>query len=177
MKKFHIIDPKSIFLTAVFLLLSAVGHTQYSRHQPGFWQSLRFGGGVGLGFGNNSFNVQLAPSAIYPASEAWAFGLGLNFNYAKFGDDKFTAYGGSLLSLFNPIPPIQLSAEFEQLRVQRDFAIAVPGADTDYWLPALFAGLGYSSGPVTFGLRYDLLYDDERSIYASPLMPFVRFYF
>ena len=30
---------------------------------------------------------------------------------------------------------------------------------------------------VTFGIRYDVLYDSERSIYADPWAPFVRFYF
>jgi long-subunit fatty acid transport protein len=142
-----------------------------------FWSRMRYGGGIGLGFGRDSFNAQLAPSALYQANPYFATGLGLNFNYAKFGDAKFTAYGASVITLFNPIPQIQLSAEFEELRVHRDFGTGLPDAQEDYWLPALFAGIGYGGGNVTIGIRYDLLYDDEKSIYANAWMPFVRFYF
>ena len=47
----------------------------------------------------------------------------------------------------------------------------------DYWLPVLFMGVGYSSGPVTFGIRYDVLYNENKSIYANPWMPFIRVFF
>jgi hypothetical protein len=70
-----------------------------------------------------------------------------------------------------------LSAEFEEMRVHRDYQFALPQYEEDYWLPALYVGLGYSSGPVTFGIRYDLLHDDAKSLYADPWMPFVRVYF
>jgi len=152
-------------------------YAQNPADRSAFWSRVRYGGGIGLGFGSDSFNAQLAPSAIYQANPYFATGLGLSFNYAKFGDAKFTAYGGSILTLFNPIPQIQLSAEFEELRVHRDFGTNFPASEEDYWLPALFAGLGYSSGHVTFGIRYDLLYDDQKSIYSNAWMPFIRVYF
>jgi hypothetical protein len=168
-------------ILAIFTFLAVLGvHRAFSQNtadRSTFWSRVRYGGGIGLGFGNNSFNAQLAPSAIYQANSYFATGLGLNFNYAKFGDAKFTAYGGSVLTLFNPIPQIQLSAEFEELRVHRDMGTGLPGAREDYWLPALFAGLGYGNRNVTIGVRYDLLYDEEKSIYANPWMPFLRFYF
>lgn len=138
---------------------------------------MRYGGGIGLGFGNDSFNIQVAPSALYQANDYFGIGLGTSFNYARFGDARLTAYGGSILGLFNPLPALQISAEFEELRVNRDFGDNLPPASENYWLPALFAGLGYSNGPVTFGIRYDLLYNREKSIYSDPWMPFVRFYF
>lgn len=47
----------------------------------------------------------------------------------------------------------------------------------NYWLPAFFVGIGYSTYNVTFGLRYDLLYTDRKSIYSNALIPFVRVYF
>lgn len=159
----------------VFGVHSVVAQNPVNRST--FWSRVRYGGGLGLGFGNDSFNAQLAPSAIYQANPYFATGLGLNFNYARSGDAKFTAYGGSVLTLFNPIPQIQLSAEFEEMRVHRDFGSSLPAIEDDYWLPALFAGLGYGNGNVTVGIRYDLLYNEEKSIYANAWIPFVRFYF
>ncbi|WP_445385970.1 hypothetical protein ACT6NV_03965 [Robiginitalea sp. IMCC44478] len=100
---------------------------------------------------------------------------GVSFSSSKFGDDKLLAYGGSLISLFNPIPQLQTSLEFEQLRVRFDYNN--DGFREKYWLPALYAGLGYRSGNVTVGIRYDLLFNENRSLYADPWAPFLRFYF
>jgi len=50
-------------------------------------------------------------------------------------------------------------------------------ADDSYWYPALFLGVGYTSGRMTFGIRYDVLYDDDKSIQPEAWMPFVRFWF
>ena len=72
---------------------------------------------------------------------------------------------------------IQLSAEFEELNVNRKWDDVFGIEDENYWSPALFVGVGYRSRNVTFGIRYDLLYDDEKSVYADPFMPFVRVFF
>ena len=158
--------------------MSAVGFSQNLNATNDFWSKVRYGGGLGLGFGNNSFNIAVAPSAIYQANDYFAAGIGLSFNYFKFVDSKFTAYGGSLLSLFNPIRPVQLSIELEELRVNRTFE-SITGArmEDNYWSPALFFGVGYSNRNVTFGIRYDVLHDAQKSIYAAPWVPFVRVYF
>lgn len=176
MKRQHYLSIKRILL--IFLTLgSFCASAQGYRNSGDFWSKVRYGGGVGLGFGQDTFNATLAPSAIYQANEFVAMGVGLNYNYSKFQDSKLTAYGGSLLSLFNPIRPIQLSAELEQLRVNRKYELEGANIEDNYWSPALFVGVGYSNSNVTFGIRYDLLYDEEKSIYADPFMPFVRFYF
>ena len=138
-----------------------------------FWSQVRYGGGIGLSFGNESVQIGLAPSAIYQVNNYAAVGLGLNYTYSKIFDTKFSAIGGSVIGLVNPIPALQLSGEFEQLYVNSSFG---PEKDS-YWLPALFLGLGFSTGPVTFGIRYDVLYDSDRSLYADPWIPFVRVYF
>ncbi len=167
------------FICTVFLgLICSTGFLQAQSNTNEFWNKVRYGGGLGLGFGSNSFNIAVAPSAIYQANDYFATGIGLSFNYYKFGDAKFTAYGGSLLNLFNPVRPIQLSAELEQLRVNRTIE-SFDGSqiEDDYWSPALFFGLGYSNRNVTFGIRYDVLHDTQKSIYADPWMPFVRVYF
>lgn len=163
------------FIFGILLLIGFAGTSQQISND--FWDNVRFGGGIGLGFSNGYFNGSISPSAIYLVNEQFATGVGLNFNYAKFDDDKLLAYGGSLLTLYNPLPYIQLSGEFEQLRINRTYALQGGNLEDNYWSPALFVGIGYSNGNMTFGLRYDVLYDDNKSIYANALMPFVRIYF
>ena len=114
-----------------------------------FWSRVRYGGGLGLSFGRDAVQIGLAPSAIYQINNYAAVGVGLNYTYSKFFDTKLNAYGGSVIGLVNPIPALQLSGEFEQLRVRRS---AVSFSDS-YWLPALYLGVGYAAGPVTFGIR------------------------
>jgi hypothetical protein len=162
-----------VFLTALWSL----GHAQPSPRNSVFWDQVQFGGNVGLGFGNNSFNASIAPSAIYQATEQLGLGVGVNFNYAKFQDAKLVAYGGSAISLFNPIRALQLSAEMEQLRVHRVLELDGGNREEQYWSPALFLGIGYGNRNVTLGIRYNVLHDQQKSIYADALMPFVRVYF
>lgn len=170
------------FLTKLILNISLVIVSFFSSAQNGstgdlFWDNVRFGGGIGLGFSNGGFNGSISPSALYRFNDQFASGVGLNFNYAKFNDDKLLAYGGSLLSLYNPIHFLQISAEFEQLRINREFNNGTVFLSDNYWSPAFFMGIGYVNQNFTIGIRYDVLYDDDKSIYANAFMPFVRVYF
>lgn len=153
------------------------GTAQNLAQNNNFWSRVRIGGGIGLGFTNGGFNGSISPSAIYQVSDQFATGVGLNFNYAKFNDNKFLAYGGSVLALYNPIPYLQFSGELEQLRINRNFPGLGGNYEENYWSPALFVGIGYSNQNITLGIRYDLLYDDNKSIYANAWMPFIRVYF
>jgi len=165
-----------IFLFLLLIGFSSMGQNYQSKSD--FWNRVHFGGGLGLGFTNGGFNGSVSPSAIYQFNEQFATGVSLNFNYAKFNEDKLLAYGGSVLTLFNPVPFLQLSGEFEQLRINRTLSnIGFNDIEDNYWSPALFLGLGYSNQNITFGMRYDILYDDDKSIYANAWMPFVRVYF
>ncbi|MFT6795652.1 MAG: hypothetical protein ACJART_000788 [Maribacter sp.] len=168
---------KNLFFFLLSLLCFCYSQAQYTSGQGDFWSQVRFGGGIGLGFTNGGFNAAISPSAIYPVSDKFAAGIGLNLNYAKFNEDKFLAYGGSLLSLYNPIPQIQISTELEQLRVNRTFNLGGSNLEDNYWSPALFFGLGYTTRNATIGLRYNVLFDENNSIYANALIPFIRFFF
>jgi len=168
---------KKILLIIVGFTFTLVSSGQNTNAKSDFWNHVRFGGGLGLGFTNGGFNGSISPSAIYQATDNFAVGTSLSFNYAKFNDNKFSAYGGSILTLFNPVHFIQLSAEFEELRVNRTIAAIPNNIKDNYWSPALFLGLGYTDRNFTVGIRYDILYDNQKSIYANALMPFVRVYF
>ena len=164
--------------TKAFVLFFTLSFGIAKAQDTTFWQNVRFGGGVGLSFGNGWFSGTLAPSAIYQFNEQFAMGVGLNGTYSKQRDVfSATILGGSIISLYNPIRELQLTAEFEELNVRRNFDESLGIADDNYWYPALFFGAGYNTGNVVFGIRYDVLYDADRSIYANAYMPFVRVWF
>ena len=163
--------------TIVCLLFFSISlQAQGPGNSSAFREKVDFGGGIGLNFGNRIFNIALSPAAIYRVSDQYAVGTGLTFSYSKFDQDELTAYGISFLNYVNPIPQIQLSAEYDQLRVNRNYENFL-NADENYWLPALHLGIGYGNRNFMAGIRYDVLYDDQRSIYADPWVPFVRVFF
>jgi len=173
-----------LFLLIFLIQFNAISQVGNQKQKSEFWQHVQFGGGIGLSFGSNYFSGTISPSAVYRFDERFATGTSLIFSYSK---DKYyyESYivGASILGLFNPIPQIQLSAEFEQLYInQTDLNPICNGFtcypnDQKYWYPGLYIGAGFSTGPVTIGVRFDILYDSERSIYANPYNPFVRVYF
>lgn len=176
MKKGRCLLKNIWFLSLLFCLVSMTLSAQNETNN--FWNNVRFGGGLGLSFGNGFFSGTLAPSAIYEFNNQFAMGLGLNGTYNSSKNYyKSTIFGGSIISLFNPIEDIQLSAEFEELNVSRNWENSLGIEDENYWYPALFIGAGYRSNNITLGIRYDVLYDRNKSIYADPWIPFVRFYF
>lgn len=170
----------TIFTTLFITLFTA---NNISAQEGDFWSNVRFGGNLNVGFSNNTFNAVVAPSAIYEFNEWFSSGLGLNFGYSSFKDDnlqqkrKSANYGASAIALFNPFSGLQISAEFEETGITQQIEINQEKFNDSYWYPSLFVGAGFRSGPVTFGLRYDLLYDEQKSIYGSAYAPFVRVYF
>jgi hypothetical protein len=144
-----------------------------------FWKNVQYGGGIGLNFGDGFFSGVLAPNALYTFNPYVSAGLGVNFQYSSQRNFfKSSVLGASVIGLFSPYRELQISTEFEQLHVSRKFDQQFVGnINDDYWYPALFLGLGYRQGNVTFGIRYDVLYDEDKSIQNQAWMPFVRFWF
>ncbi|MGL5113525.1 MAG: hypothetical protein ACRC6O_12910 [Flavobacterium sp.] len=162
----------------IFLVvLTSFTKTMYAQqlHSNGLSKDFQFGGGLGLNFGSGFTDVSVAPSVIYNINPFVALGASVQFGYIKVKNNYETyTYGGSLIGLVNPIPQMQLSAELEQLRFNTKFRYF---ANQDYWNTALYLGAGYRSNNVTVGIRYDVLHDDNKSIYSEAFMPFVRVYF
>jgi hypothetical protein len=131
-----------------------------------------------LSFGNGFFSGTLAPSIIYELEPPLALGVGLNGTYNSLRDQyRSSILGASLIALYDIIPQIQVSSEFEQLRVQRIYDVEFQIPNETYWYPALFVGAGWRQQNVTIGIRYDVLYDSDKSIYANAYLPFIRVYF
>ncbi|MFC4689499.1 alpha-ketoglutarate decarboxylase [Dokdonia genika] len=171
-----------ILLTGLFFTMTTTIQAQENTTKPKseFWSKVRFGGGLGLNFGRNNTNITVAPSALYQPNQYVAFGPGLNYTYQKFGDFKTTLVGASAIVISNPLDFLQLSGEFEQLRVFQSVS-GLPDIPNS-WNTALFLGAGYrlnvggnSLGAI--GIRYNVLFDDNDSVYADAWQPFVRVYF
>ena len=175
---FFSITKKISLILVILLFYSQFASAQDVKAKSDFWNHVRFGGNIGLSFGDNFFSGTLAPSGIYQFDRQFALGVGLNatLNSQK-NVYKSTIFGASLIGLYNVIPQLQISAEFEQLNVDRNYNEVLNEPNENYWLPALYLGLGYRSGNVTFGIRYDVLFDDRRSIYTNSWAPFFRVYF
>jgi hypothetical protein len=156
---------------------------QPQSQQDSFWQNVRFGGNIGLNFGNQFTNIVVAPQAVYQFSPQIGLGAGLNYSYIKqnfndgfSADFKSTILGGSLIGIANPVEFLQVSADLEYLHVNRNFEDP-SFRDDSYWVPALFLGAGYRQDNFVIGARYDVLYDRNRSVYQNGIQPFVRVLF
>ncbi len=157
------------FLLLFCLFISSVGFSQ----KTDFWKNVRFGGGLSLGFGSQT-TIGVAPSAIYDFDNGFSLGAGFNYIYSETGAFSTNVYGGSVISLYQiPNIGIQLSGEFEHSFAKQSTSIGT--INTNF--PALYLGVAYNQGRFAFGFRYDVLYDSNKSIYASAFSPIVRFYF
>jgi len=142
-----------------------------------FWSNVRFGGGIGLSFSNSYTNISISPSGIYQFNDQFALGVGLIGNYSSRKNDfDATILGASIISIFKPIYEVQLSAEFEQNNI--NYNDKIYHTSTNYWSPALFLGAGYSIGDfAAIGMRYDILYNERKSVYGTAFIPFIRVFF
>ena len=161
---------KTIFI--LLLSMTTFGFAQ-NDDDTKFWDHVKFGGGLGLSFGSNNTTIAISPSAIYEFNDQFALGTGVSYLYAKNNDLKSNVFGTGILSLYNPIDEFQLSVEFEQLFVSQKLG----SLKNSFNYPALYLGGAYRVGNVSVGLRYDVLYDDNKSIFASAFSPIFRIYF
>ncbi|MEL6810136.1 MAG: hypothetical protein AAFP76_02245 [Bacteroidota bacterium] len=172
---FHPVRWLLILTIGIFCITPVFSQTKDA--PSAFWQKVRFGGGLGLGFGNGFFSGSISPSAIYDFNEYFSLGPSLIFSYQEDDFFKNTLYGGSVIALANPIREIQISAELEQLRVNQEFETFDGTLDDDFWNTALFVGGGYRTGNFTVGVRYNLLFKNDDRVYADAWAPFVRVFF
>lgn len=169
-----------LVITIVFLSLifssKTIAQNQTNATPNEFWDSVQFGGGIGLGFNNGFTNISLSPSAIYNFNDYVSLGLGAQYSYIKQRNDYTSnLYGASVIGLINPFEQIQLSAELEQLRVNVNYG-NFNGSD-NFWNTGLFLGAGFRNGNVTIGGRYNVLHKENNNIYGEAFIPFVRVFF
>ena len=150
-----------------------------------YQKSWSFGGNIGLSFWNSGTDILLAPKAYYHVSPMFMTGFGITYIYSSAEDDfaKYSqnSFGASVMGAFRPIPYLQLSAEYEGLQTNGSSSFRYPGDledyDYSYWNNAIYLGASFVSRNVSFGIRYDVLYDSTRSVYSSAWSPVIGFYF
>lgn len=157
-------------LLIIFVIITSIN--TYSQRSD-FWRNVRFGGGFTLGFGNQT-TIGVSPSAIYNFDNGFAVGAGLGYLYSEINDFTTNLYSTSLIGLYQTNFGVQFSSDFDyHFANQSDFN----GGTFRTNFPALHLGLAYNHGRFAFGLRYDVLYDENKSVFASPFSPVIRFYF
>jgi len=139
-------------------------------------RSWSFGGNLGLSFWNGGTDILIAPKAYYNVSPKFLTGFGVTYIYSDYKDEFFgynqNSFGASVMAAVRPVPMLQLSVEYEGLQTNRGGYAA-----DEYWNNAIYLGASFVSGPVSFGFRYDVIYDAERSVYGSAFNPVIGFYF
>ena len=187
MKLYHLVLIASLFLG----LNSAMAQGQTNqddekvRYGEGktFGERLYFGGGLGLGFGNTTF-VNVSPLVGYRITERFSAGVRVKYQYYKYNQSfigtngavvrssfESNIYGGGAFSRLFATDNIFLHGEYENLSVQFG---DIFGNKTREWIPSAFVGGGYAypiGGRAVFSITalYNVLYDEFKSPYASPL--------
>lgn len=178
---------KTLFYMAVFFNTTLLFSQQDTipKIKSVFWKNVQFGGGLGLAVGNGFTNISVSPTGYYNFNKTYSVGVGLTGSYVAQEQNpsnfnsigyKSTIFGGSLIGLVNPIQEIQLSAELEQLKVNRNFDDDFLYDDT-FWNTALFLGAGYRAQNVTLGVKFNVLHRDNNHVYSQSWVPFIRLMF
>lgn len=139
-----------------------------------FKSHLRFGGSFQASFSDTYTSIGVAPSVLYDFQNGFYAGLGFSYYYTETKNSfnqKYSSnvYGGSVITLYNLLRVIQLSAEFEQLKVNNSI--------DDFWVSGLYLGAAYRARNISVGFRYDVLFDEGKSIYGESISPVIRIYF
>lgn len=165
-----------VFFIALSLQMIAQENPN-TENKSDFWSDVQFGGGIGLALGSGYSNISISPTGIFNVNQYVSVGAGLQYSFLKQSDFYSShMYGGSVIALFNPIEEIQLSTELEQLRVNVDLEGSNSNS-ADFWNTGLFVGAGYRMDNITIGVRYNVLFNNDKNVYADALMPFVRVFF
>lgn len=171
---------KKYLLFIISLTLNSVIYAQINQNQQ-IENNWRFGGGLGLSFGNNSyFGFNISPSVGYMVANNLELGTTAGYQYAKDDYVKLNLFNAGPYINFFPIENIFLRANFMYYTGKQKYNNRTPyyndvyEADLDE--SALWLGAGYQSGgPIRFqaGIMYNVLYKENESIFSSGFQPFM----
>jgi len=155
---------------------TVVQQVVYTLTEPEFKKYWSFGGNIGLSFWNGGADILVGPKAYYNISPKFLTGFGLTYIYSEYNSNingyHSNSFGGSILLAARPVNFLQISTEYEGLQTNYSGYYS-----DEYFVSALYLGLSFATGPVSFGIRYDVLYDVNKSIYRSAWNPIIGFYF
>ena len=184
--KIKIMTQKKLFLKllvvfAVFLISeNAISQTNIEvidsiAQKP---NRLKFGVGFGLSFVGGT-NISLSPNLLYILSEKVSIGGGIQGSYSAIEDlQSTTTFGANVITQYSPIEKITTLLEFTELKVNTKTDTPTGKITDDYWDAALFIGAGYNiTSKISVGAKYNVLYNEDKSVYTSPVLPFVNISF
>lgn len=163
-------------LIAIFIIILGFGLSQAqigvgTSVNDGKW---RVGGGLGLGFGNNGyFGFNISPFVGYAVAPKLEVGATAGYQYGKNDFAKQNLF--SIGPYTNFYVTDQLFARGHYEYYTGNIKSLSSNDKVDFDESALWLGGGYqNTGKVRFqaGLMYNVLYDEQTSIFNSPLRPF-----
>ncbi|MFV0148185.1 hypothetical protein OBK08_09435 [Empedobacter falsenii] len=168
---------KKLLLFIISLTLSSTIYAQINQNQP-FNNNWRFGGGLGLSFGNNGyFGFNVSPSVGYMIANNLELGATAGYNNAKDDYAKLNLFNAGPYVNFFPVENLFLRANYMYYTGKQKYNERYNyNYETNLDESALWLGAGYqSSGPVRFqaGVMYNVLYKENESIFSSGFQPFM----
>ncbi|HJD87395.1 hypothetical protein NZD85_06445 [Empedobacter stercoris] len=168
---------KKLLLFIISLTLSSTIYAQINQNQP-FNNNWRFGGGLGLSFGNNGyFGFNVSPSVGYMIANNLELGATAGYQYAKDDYAKLNLFNAGPYVNFFPVENLFLRANYMYYTGKQKYNERYNyNYETNLDESALWLGAGYqSSGPVRFqaGVMYNVLYKENESIFSSGFQPFM----
>lgn len=148
---------------------------QTSGNQGNFWDRVYIGGNMSLQFGSVTY-IDVSPLAGYRITERLSAGLGGTYQYLKYNnyfgfDGSFNTYGGRVFARHTILSQFFVHTEYEALSTR--YLNQNLMEFKREWVPGFFVGGGLfqgigNKGGFNITILYNLLHDDERSIYDSP---------
>jgi hypothetical protein len=171
-----------VWISVLFFVSVPVEAQRYidEEMRPPLKDRMYFGGNFAMSFGTITF-IDVSPLAGVMVTNRFSTGVGATYQY--FNDRRFiggnnSVYGGRIFSRYNIFPNVFAHAEYERLNL--DLYNRITDRFERGWVPGLLVGGGYFTpfgdrGGANFTILYNLMHDNIRSPYNSPLI--IRFGF
>jgi hypothetical protein len=183
----------SLILMAI-LITGSIAAQEETLEKGGFKKENLFtGGGLSLGFANNSFQVGASPFLGYNLDSWIDAGITVNYNYSSYRnfssyDDKLrrSTYGGGIFTKIYPVNFLFIHAQFEHNFINEKYIYGGTSPSEKFKTEAnsFLVGAGYASGRYAnsgqpffyFSLLFDIL-GNEYSPYTDArggIIPILR---
>lgn len=174
---------RTFFAFALFIIsFSAYSQREVSEGST-FFDRVYLGGNFGAQFGTTTF-VDVSPLAGYMITDKLSAGVGITYQYLRYKPApnvsfSTSIYGWRTFVRRNIGRQFFLHGEFENINLELYTPSSADGIQRE-WVPGLFVGgglfqpIGRKAGFMISAL-YNVLYDDIRSPYNSPLVLRVGF--
>ena len=153
------------------------------KDKPGFWSRTSFGGIIGMTFGDYT-SVVLQPEIAYWATDNWAVGTGIIYEYTSYTaygvTQRSTIYGAKFFTHYFIWENLFITGILETVSLETkyyDYANRYPNKER-FWFASPLVGAGYmqrigSKSGVSLSVLFNLNQDRNSPYYYQP-MPIIR---